>query len=36
MAAIEVSTAVISPKNNSEKVLERVIRGTRAKIAGGE
>jgi putative SOS response-associated peptidase YedK len=36
MVAYEVSTAVNSPKNNDEKLIEPVGRGTRRKVAAGE
>jgi putative SOS response-associated peptidase YedK len=36
MVAFEVSTAVNSPKNNNEKLLEPVRRGIHQKIAVGE
>jgi putative SOS response-associated peptidase YedK len=36
MVAFEVSTAVNSPKNNNDKLLEPVARGNHPKIAVGE
>jgi putative SOS response-associated peptidase YedK len=36
MVAFEVSTAVNSPKNNSEKLIEPIEYGAREKIAVGE
>ena len=36
MVAFEVSTAVNSPKNNNDKLLEPVVRGNHPKIAVGE